>query len=317
MKGQGELRRINDDVAVIIPLFGAVPHNFRKLIEELQNQEVGEIIIGASAVSDMPQLQGIAVIGAEQRLTPSSAKNRAAYHATKKYLLFLDADNFIGEFAVVTMRKALEEGNTAIAAAATYYQEDRGRVSFFGASHRHWAGLTRFLSELPPDASPIPQCSSPKRVVIEVAANAYMMKRSDFLFIGGFDEVAFPSHFEESDLSYRVSRSTRKEIICCLDARVYNDMPISVLKRLSAKDPIRSYYNARSRALFTARHLGVRAWLIYVFAGQFAFYIVYMWSEVRGHGGLKDRLRSIFAYAQGMFDGVILSRHELRAKVQI
>ena len=305
---------MSDDVAVIIPLFGAVSRNFRTLIEELQDQWVGEIIIGASAVSDMPQLQGVTVIGAEQRLTPSSAKNRAAYHATKKYLLFLDADNLVGELAVITMREALEEGSTAIAAAATYYQEDRGRVSFFGASHRHWAGLTRFLSQVPPDASSIPDGSGPRRVVIEVAANAYMMKRSDFLSLGGFDEVAFPSHFEESDLSYRVSRSTKKKIVCCLDARVYNDMPISVLKRLSAKDPIRSYYNARSRALFTARHLGIRAWLIYVFAGQFAFCLVYMWSEVRGRGRLKDRLSSILAYAQGMFDGLLLSRHELKVR---
>lgn len=315
VRSDEELQRLCGEVAVIIPLYGKVPDDFPILIRGLRNQFAGEIIIGASATSEMPQIQGVTIVNAKQRLSPSSAKNRAAYHATKDYLLFLDADNLLGESSLGIMRDALETGDTVIAAAATYYQEDRSKISFFGASHRHWAGLTKFLSNVPQGTNLSSLgAHAPDRVEIEVAANAYMIRRSDFLSLGGFDEVTFPSHFEESDLSYRARQSTKRAIVCCLDARVYNDMPISVLKRLSAKDPIRSYYNARSRAVFTARHLGHRAWLIYVIAGQFAFGLVYVWSEIRARGSLKDRLSSIFAYAQGMLDGLLLSRHELKVR---
>lgn len=301
----------NRDVAVIIPLYGKVPRDLPDLVWDLQNEMVGEIIIGASAVADVPPLDGVTIIRAERRLTPSSAKNRAGYHATHRYLLFLDADNLVGQGAIGTMLDVLENGDAVIAAAATYYQEDRSRVAFYGANHRHWTGWTRFLRSAPGQLGSEAHRST--AVSIDVAANAYMMRRSDFIALGGFDEVAFPSHYEESDLSYRARNRSDKEVVCCLEARVYNDMPLNASERLGAKDSLRAYYNARSRAVFTARHLGTRAWWTYILVGQFAFGGLYIWSEMRGHGSPAGRLRSSLAYTQGMVDGLFLSCHELNA----
>lgn len=129
-----------------MPLYGGLPPDLPELVRDLRNEMVGEIIIGVSAVPEVPELDGVTIIRAEQRLTLASAKNRAAYHATQQYLLFLDIDNRVGQGAVGAMRDALEEGATVIAAAATCYQGDRARGVLRGEpSSLEWLDAVRTL----------------------------------------------------------------------------------------------------------------------------------------------------------------------------
>ena len=87
-------------------------------------------------------------------------------------------------------------------------------------------------------------------------------------------------------------------------------MPVIAGERLAAKDWVRSYYNARSRPLFLARHMSIGKWLMYLLLWQFAFVAAYIVGEIGAMGGrrgLRHCVANIIAYMFGMLNGALAS----------
>lgn len=299
-------------VSVIVPLYGPAPPTLELLLTQLEAEDVQEVVVSVSGPHALPAMRSAQVLRSEQRLLPASAKNRGAYRATGSTLLFIDADNLIKPGLVHQLSSALHDPTICVVAAATHFQASPNLVAFFGATHRHWTGRTIF--EPKPGTADVGP-SAPRRplMTMDVVANAYMIRRQTFETIGGFDEVTFPTHYEESDLIYRARDAHGGRVVCVPDAIVYNDMPLDVRRRLVAKDPLRSYYTGRNRPIFTARHLSERDWVVYLLAGQFLFTIAYAKAEILSSAG-RDAAgwQSVLAYLAGVRDGYFCARRERR-----
>lgn len=301
-------------VSVIIPLFGPPSPNVELLLTQLMAENVREVTVVVSGASALPPVPFGRILSCQRRLLPAPAKNRGAYSSCGDNLLFIDADNTIQPGLVSQLTTALDDPAICVAGAATHFQSAPERVAFFGATHRHWTGRTVFHSR-PAGAheTVAHRVSSP--MVMDVVANAYMMRRDTFEAIGGFDEVAFPTHYEESDLVYRAREYHGGQVVCIPSAIVYNDMPLDPHRRLVAKDPLRSYYTGRNRPIFIARHLSARDWLVYLLFGQFVFAAAYGRAEFSSrHERWREAWPSVRAYVAGMRDGYFYAAREMRLR---
>jgi len=295
--------------SIVMPFYGTDPavlfESTRSLVQEYGSTV--EVIVASSGTTDPPVLpQDVRNTHATARMLPAAAKNRGAGMARGGVLVFADADNTFAKGCVSHLLSVFEENrNVCAVGATTYFAAEPTRVAFLGATHRTRSGRTRFYSSVGNRASD-PWTSH--LVIVDVVANVYAVRSLDFAAIGGFDEVAFPSHYEESDLLYRLRARTGQAVVADTAAAVYNDMPVDPRRRLRAKDPMRSYYNARSRPIFVARHLSRWALAEYLVGGQFVAAGLYAWSEVRYARGSASGCRvawdAIWAYIRGMADGL-------------
>ncbi len=134
------------------------------------------------------------------------ANNIAAEEARGEYLLFLNNDAFLQPHAVREMLAAFEtNGDCAAVGPVLRYpdetlQEAGCNIQPDGHPIRHWRGDTKFnllsLSRFEP--------------VDYVSGACLMMRRSEFLEIGGFDPVFSPAYYEDTDLCMRIAARGKK-----------------------------------------------------------------------------------------------------------
>jgi GT2 family glycosyltransferase len=298
-------------VSIVIPSIGHQPL-LANLVQNLTEgtQTSVEVIVSHSGLSRPSNLEHrVLLVHQQSPLLVSAARNRGAEKARGEYLFFIDDDNDAAPGVVDVLVALLDKSPELVEVGPSmFYASDREKVFCLGASHHGKLGRTSWIVDLPTDGT--------REIVSEVLPNAFMVRRSEFEAIGGFDEVSFPMDFEESDLAFRLRRRHGEYLACSVDAKIWHHAPLSLRQQLAAKSLARSYYSARNRPIFVARHLGTKQWIEYVIAGQFLAAASRLLGIVFGVNKTgHSRATICVAYIAGMVVGPFLSVRELAKRI--
>lgn len=134
------------------------------------------------------------------------ANNMAAEEARGEYVLFLNNDAFLQPHALREMLAAFEtHGDCAAVGSVLRYpdetlQEAGCSIQPDGYPIRHGRGDASFNLQSLPRFAPVDY----------VSGACFMMRRADFLEIGGFDPVFSPAYYEDTDLCMRLGAKGKK-----------------------------------------------------------------------------------------------------------
>jgi GT2 family glycosyltransferase len=264
-------------VSVIIPSYERYDSLLAcvKSIKESRELPEGgiEIVIVTSGYSD-PELEalrgsGCRVVALDDPVCTSDSRNIGAASSSGDYLLFLDDDNVVGANSISLLSQSLVEWpDAAMVGPAMYYGADPNRLWCAGVHRSRVLMKTTFNRQLP---KPLPP-----RIASEGLPNCFMVRRSDFNVVNGFDAVRFPQQWEESDLANRLTRSTGGSVYVIPSARIWHNIETQLARRLHLRNAQRAYLCARGRAMFTATHGDWLQWVAYLLAAQWMFAGLYL-----------------------------------------
>jgi len=250
-------------VAVVIPTYRR-PEMVRALVSSLQkgSRLPDEIVVvdndpdrsfGASQDLALPAKS----IWIGRAANVSASRNAGWRSTSSDIVFFVDDDNLVGPSTVEVIAHLADNAGFGVVAPVSYTAKDPDFVWCGGLRRSMWTTHTRLLyrgvGRLPSEES-WETCDMP---------NAFAIPRGVLEATGGFDEVAFPIHFEEADLMMRI-RSMGFGVIVARRAGVFHHIerdtsaggiPAKELARaLTSGDPERVRAISRSRVLFHRKY---------------------------------------------------------------
>jgi GT2 family glycosyltransferase len=181
------------------------------------------------------------------RLLLSCSRNRGAAAARGGFLFFLDDDNVIDGGAIRTLLDSLDGDETAVACPIIYYQAEPKKVWTSYIDKSKFPGFYTLHTDVPPATSETFSFH-----------NAFLVKRSVFDEIRGFDCVNLPIRFSEVDFAHKLNAKGYKAVVNPA-ARVWHDLGWSMVHI----DSVRAYYTERNRIIVIKRYFRRRDLMFY------------------------------------------------------
>lgn len=185
------------------------------------------------------------------------SRNNGAKLANGDYLLFLDDDNILDKKAIPELLHTFK-GNPKLGFAAPMAVHKRpGKENLIwslGSDFNPWTSQPRDKNpNLPLDMLP----SEPKSYPTSYYPNGFMVPRSVYDEVGGFDEK-YVQIFEESDFGWKIREAGYEEIVLTTARTEHHGFLepgcVPVLRQLGIEKPYRTYCFARNRLKFARRH---------------------------------------------------------------
>ena len=173
----------------------------------------------------------IAILRLDERRSFGEANNVAVERASSTKILFLNNDAFVAPGCIALLSEALDDLTIGAAGPVLTYpdgrlQEAGGFInSDASVTLRDWSNFGGQLGNLRP-ISPIDYAS----------AACLMMRRDDFLRLGGFDPAYEPAYNEDTDLCCRLL-ACGKPVVLVRDAQVMH-IRSATFQTLAASDSI-------------------------------------------------------------------------------
>jgi GT2 family glycosyltransferase len=254
-----------------------------------------EAIVVTSGYSsgELARIQGLAdqVIVLSSPAQVSESRNRGAQAAGAPLVAFVDDDNVLDETCLAELAAVLDERrDVALVGPAMYYLAEPERLWCAGVSRSRLLMRTHFRTSITSDM--------PTLLPTDDLPNCFMVRRKQFLAIGGFDAQTFPRHFEESDLARRLERDGSGRAVVCLAARVWHDISPDLLRRMHMTSPQAAYLIARSRNLFADRYATSTQRRLNRYLGRWIFAAVYVLTALRADRSTSGR-RVAWQYLRG------------------
>ncbi len=257
------------------------------------------------------RLPAVRVLALDRNLGFGEANRRGVAATSGELIAFLNSDTEVSPGWLAPLQRALAADATIGAACATLHLLDRP-----GLLNARGGGMTSLGYGFDRDyllpAEPAPLAPEPEqREVLFPTAAAMLMRRADFLAIGGFDPAVFMYH-EDVDLGWRLWLAGRRVVVCrdSVVGHVRGGASPGALgqrwkDRLGARHVVRSLLVNASPPMLRRALVGLlRTWLRNLAAGQAAAVIA--WNLVRLGGTLRRRRQ--------VQNGRAISDHELVAR---
>jgi GT2 family glycosyltransferase len=223
----------------------------------------------------------------ESRKLLSESRNLGAFASQGELLFFLDDDNVVAPDAIESLVRAIEGSSTlAVVCPVIFYLGRPSRIWTTSITKGRVPGS--YVLGTKPLAGPAETFSF---------HDAFMVRRSAFERVGGFDSHAFPIHFSELDFAYRV-HGLGYDALVSPSAKVWHDVAVTHMH----VDSTRSYYTLRNRIILMKR---------YVSRGEYASYVLlvlpllteyYFFHHLLGSTG--NRLAAPRNLLRGVVDGL-------------
>jgi GT2 family glycosyltransferase len=250
---------------------------------------------------------GCKVLGPGIPLSTSDSRNLGAAAAVGKYLLFLDDDNVIAPDTIRLLYLALRRwSDAAVVGPVMYYGSKPGRIWCAGVTRSRILMKTTMRTRLP--------VKHEERLPSDDLPNSFMVRRAEFVAIGGFDAQRFPQHYEEGDLARRLRTLTGGKAFIVSSARTWHFIGLDLAERLHLRNPERAYLCARGRAVFTAMYGDSLQWLAYLALGQWLFAALHLSSALMLLPA--RRFEVMLAYLRGALDGLRIGARLRRRTTQ-
>lgn len=198
----------------------------------------------------------------------SGCINAGAKIAGGDYLLIIDDDNIVSDdclLKLITAFKRLDDSACVVAPVTLIKGTDV--ILYCGAFYHRVLSVAIF----PHRFEHYRKIKNVNFIETEVTPNVFMVKKQDFLAVGGFDEKEFPICDEDGEFQLRLKKSSGKKIFIIPQAKVYHP-----LVRYGRFYPLRTYYMVRNKIKLIKRHKPARqliAFLIFSWL-YFAYYSI-------------------------------------------
>lgn len=222
----------------------------------------------------------------ERRRLLSCSRNAGAAASLGAYLFFLDDDNVIDASAIDALVGCFSRGDVAVSCPVIYYLARPQTVWTSYIARSRFPGFYTLHTDVP-------------QGMAETFSfhNSFMVRRSVFEEVGGFDCVDFPMRFSEVDFAHRLHARGYTAVVSPA-ARVWHDLGWSLVHIDSA----RAYYTERNRIIVLKRYYGRRDLAFYsvcVLPFLGAYYLI--------HHPLSTsdgRLKTASSFLRGTLDGL-------------
>ena len=143
----------------------------------------------------------------ERFLSFGGANNRAAEHATGKYLMFLNPDTYVKPDSLERLLSFIEKSDETGVAGPKLLDKYGNIERSFGRDPGIFSeACEKIIGLLPKPLQNYMLISGGARIVDWISAAAMIVNREVFESVGGFDEH-YPLYFEDADLCRRIRKS--------------------------------------------------------------------------------------------------------------
>jgi O-antigen biosynthesis protein len=208
LKGEERIafkKTINPKVSIIIPTFNGAHHTLRCMLSLVADRKTSfEVIVFDNGSTDdtaelLNRCDNIQVIKSPQNLGYIKANNAAAKHARGEFLLLLNNDTRIVEGSIQDSVNVFSTEHSVGAVGvriklATGKLQEAGCMIFKNGTSN---GYLRYSRADDPRAMFM-------REVDYCSAIYLLLKRQQFLDLGGLDEIFAPAYYEETDLCMKL-----------------------------------------------------------------------------------------------------------------
>lgn len=290
-------------VSVVIPTIGLSDH-LESIVNVLLSHGGSRVQIivcqsGSDRIYNLPSQ--VTYIRYQPLLLAAASRNYASGYATGDYLLFLDDDNIIDGSLVDTLAAVLDSFTSISLVGPMAYQSHSSTViQCSGVYHRKYFGLTDWRHDDFTSSLAIRIC--------DAVPNIYMVRRTEFEGIHGFDSDWFPMDFEESDLAYRLKSRFGGLAAITSSVTVRHDVPRTTASSMIPKSIERAYTMGRNRSLFYARHFSTISWLSWLFIAAPIMFALYAVNITRAHNiTTRYKWKLVRSLARGYGSGSLMS----------
>ena len=258
---------------VVIPTIKGREESLYKLIDSIvvDNQEVGANLI---------------VVNDEGLL--AYKRNKGARQGKGDLILFIDDDDYCEKSSLSRIIKVFKRPTVGICGMVACYHNNKGKIADGGSLRSMMTGFT-----LGVDTNKSLWWKG--TYTVDEVANAFVVRRSLFEKLGGFDEENFPIELDEADLCRRVKNSGF-EIVMCADAVVYhNSQTYSYFPNFRKEQS--AYYMGRNRIIYQKKHGSCYFLYHLLFLPIFVlFYTITL--------SLRKKPQMVVAFLKGVRDGI-------------
>lgn len=225
-------------------------------------------------------------------ILPSIGRNIGVSMSNGKFLLFIDGDNVIDKDMIDELLIAAREHDEGgVFGPKMCYLEKPSEIWCSGAIIDLFTSHTTFFRKENIDNSLLYKKGH--------FPNVYLVPRAIFKEIGGFDQINYPIHYEESDLAERIRRKGYG-VYYVPKAVTFHDTPYVIKKTngkyLGMENKIRTYYTARNRIIFM--HNYGKNFFIFMIFFYSAFFFGYLFLLIK-----NKRFDLVKTYLIGSRDG--------------
>lgn len=204
-----------------------------------------------------PEIRNIKVINAAYGMNLAAARNRGWLEASGDLIFFVDDDNQLAPDCIAALLSALSLSTVGVV-GPVMLDGNTGTTWCAGVRRGKWTGRTLLIGR--GQARPKPESISPAILFKTLdLPNAFMVPRPILVNLGGFDELAFPIHYDEADFAQRL-RYLGKDAFVVPRALtehfgfVGSDIGTEFVRAFSVHGHDRAMTMARSRVWYARRH---------------------------------------------------------------
>jgi hypothetical protein len=164
----------------------------------------------------------------------------------------LDDDNVVERDAIGHLVEGIQGESIGVSSPLIFHASAPDKVWYAGA----WMSPASGIAVFPYRGGQPPRTTVPYETAF--FHDAFLVRRTTFESVKGFDYHAFPIYLSEADFSEKM-RKIGWSAVVVPSARVYHDVPVmrgtrGLLRNVHITEPSRAYYVARNRIIFMRRY---------------------------------------------------------------
>lgn len=208
----------------------------------------------------------------------SGGNNKAALEAEGEYLAFINPDTTVTPDWLYGLIEALQMPNVGIATPKILLMSQTNLINTCG-NDVHYTGYAYLRGWSQPDAS----INKTERV-FSISGAAFLIRKTLFLQLGGFDENFAPAYVEDTDLSWR-TLLMGYDSVCVPLSVVYHDYTIGFT-------PKKYHYLERNRYQMILKNYDWRTYLLLMPAFLLSEVVAWGYATMRGQAHMLAKLKS-------------------------
>lgn len=299
-------------VAIIIPTFRR-PQSLATLLRSLDNstRRPDEVIVvnnDCRSVTTLPDPSSnvVRVIEAGLGLNLAAARNLGALASRSDVCFFVDDDNYLDPNALAVIAAAFNDPHVNFV-APVILSANSTHIWCAGVKRSAWSTRTRLLYS----GVEMNRLPTARRWATEDMPDCFAVRTKVLFQVGGFDDKAFPFHYDEADLCARLRHISVQPYVLA-GARVTHDTDASikdsgaeVVSAFKRHGRARVYVMVRARVWYHRRHGAGLSRVCALAVGIPAWTVVTLWL-VLWRGTPPAVLQGVLsATIRGLYDGYV------------